>query len=358
MKYLYYCNSAYQLVNILNLNWQRKFNNYESINNYEADLIVLDAFNGANEIVEALANSDLFNNVTLINRVKNKGLLHSISTLLDIFIPIRYINKAGKFVEESITNTYDYICVPKISRITFSIWLLNKKAKIQLYEEGMGTYYGGKHMCYEYNTHQGLYKFLNNGKDFSNYESIYVNNPSLYLDSDTEKVIQIPKFDIKCLDYLRDLFKNILFKDPNKKVFWIGQYLKDEMNKSINDSLIQCSNDVVFCPHPRIKMDINKDFSVLNNRIWELGLLNISELDNRCFVSGYSTAVFSPKLLYDKEPYLILTINLIHSDDEHFKTMAKIIDRFKETYKDKDKIMLPSNDEELKECVKKIMMGQ
>lgn len=356
MRYLYYCNSAYQLVNALNLNWQRRFNNFENIKDYDSDLIILNAFNGADEACKNLSNTGLFRNVTLINRVKNSGLLHSVSTLLDIIYPTRYINKAGSFELNEVKNNYDYLVVPKISRITFSIWLLNKKANIQLYEEGMGSYYGGMHMCFEYNTHQNLYKLLNNGRDFTCYENIYLNNPELYLDKDKEKVIKIPTIDNKCLETIKDKLSNLLFENPNKEIFWIGQYLKDSVNEVMKDSLEDLKENVVFCPHPRFKEENNGYKKLESNKIWELGLLNVDDLDNKCLFSIYSTAVFSPKLLYDKEPYLILTINMLENgEDEHFVTMRKLIESFKKTYRDQDKIMLPNNKEELKNCLNSVI---
>ena len=364
MRYLYYCNSAYQLVNILNLNWHRKYGNFENIDNYESDLIILNAFSGAAEIVEILNKDRDFNKIILVNKFRNKGVLHSISTFLDILFPIRYLNKSGEFNKKEIKNRYDYLCVPKVSKITLSIWLLNKRAVIQLFEEGMGTYYGGQHMCYEYNTHQELYQLLNGGKEFAQYEAVYVNDSRLYLGEDKDKVINIPKYDITYLGTLKTIFSNILFKDTNRDIYWIGQYMigvnsKDDLNVTIADSLKKYKNNVVFCPHPRIELEIDKDIKRLeSNKAWELSLLNIDDIEDKCFISIYSTAIFSAKLLYDVEPYMILTIKLLKNEkNEHFKTMEKIIDIFKTTYRNPNKIMIPNTKEELDECIKEYMNG-
>ena len=358
MRYLYYCNSAYQLVNILNLNWHRKYDNFENINNYESDLILLNAFNGAKEIVEILKKENSFSNVYIIERFKNEGLLHSISSFMDIIIPNRYINKSG--ILDNLSNKYDYLVVPKVSKITLSIWLLNKKAKIQLFEEGMGTYYGGKHMCYEYGTHQDLYQKLNGNKQFSDYEAVYLNDSRLYQDSDIDKVIEIPKYNKKYLEELKDKFSNVAFKDTNKNIYWIGQYLigvnsGDNINETITNCLDKHKKDVIFCPHPRIKIDIDESIEKLEfNKIWELSLLNINNIENKCFLSIYSTAIFSAKLLYDQEPYMILTIKLLKNEEnEHFKTMENIIELFKKTYRNPEKIMMPETIEELKGCITK-----
>lgn len=358
MKYLYYCNSAYQLVNILNLNWHRKYDNFENIENYESDLLVINTFNGAEEIVNILNNKKYFNNVILVNRIKNAGVFRRISTLLDILIPYRYLKNRG--INSDVRNVYDYLVVPKISKTALSIWLLNKKAKIQLFEEGMGSYYGGKHMCYEYGTHQDLYQKLNGNKEFSDYEAIYLNDSRLYQDLDIEKVIEIPKFNKKYLEELKSVFNSVTFKDTSKNIYWIGQYLvgvnsRDTINETIINSLDVYRNDVVFCPHPRIKIDIDDYIQKLeSNKIWELSLLNIKDIENKCFLSIYSTAIFSAKLLYDYEPYMILTIKLLkHKDDEHFKTMENIIELFKKTYRNQERIMIPETIEELRECINK-----
>lgn len=360
MRYLYYCNSAYQLVNILNLNWHRKYDNFENITDYESDLIILDAFNGAKEIVDIFKKDNSFSKVTLVHRFKNKGVLHSISSFLDILFPMRYLTKSGDFKKEDIINKYDYLDVPKVSKITLSVWLLNKNAKIQLFEEGMGTYYGGKHMCYEYGTHQDLYQKLNNNKSFSDYETIYINDKRLYQDTDVDKLVEVPKFNKEYLEQLKQKFSSITFKDTGKDIYWIGQYLigvnaKDSINETIVESLNEYKDNVVFCPHPRIKIDINESITKLeSNKAWELSLLNIEDIENKCFLSIYSTAIFSAKLLYDVEPYMVLTIKLLQNEqDEHFKTMEKIIDLFISTYRDKSKIMIPTTKEELDDCLKK-----
>ena len=289
-------------------------------------------------------------------------MLHSVSTFFDILFPMRYLYKSGEFNKKEIKNRYDYLCVPKVSKISLSIWLLNKKARIQLFEEGMGTYYGGQHMCYEYNTHQDFYQLLNGGKEFAQYEAVYVNDSRLYLGEDKDKVIDIPKYDNNYLKTLKNTFSSVLFKDTNKNIYWIGQYMigvnsKDDLNVTIANALKNYKNSVVFCPHPRIELEIDKDIERLeSNKAWELSLLNIDDIKNKCFISIYSTAIFSAKLLYDVEPYMILTIKLLKNEkDEHFKTMEKIIDIFKTTYRNPNKIMIPNTKEELNKYIKEYM---
>lgn len=355
MKYLYYCNSPYQLFNVINLNWQRKYNNFENIDNYQADLIVLNAFNGASEIVNILKKEDMFENVDISNRIKNTNKFHRISTFLDFVFSKRYIKKALNKNYMDFRNKYDYLEMPKVSPLMLTMWVLNKKAKIQLYEEGFDAYQSGKHMCYEKNAHEWIYSLKNSGKKLQdNYESIYLNRKSLYLGEDTNKVIEIPDIEDNCINKMTALFSNLLFEDPHKHFLWIGQYLVDDVNNITENKLKEYKDDVVYIPHPRYKeRQINCFNKIETNNFWELNLTNINDIDNKCFITMHSTAAFSPKILLDKEPYLILTFNMIQNEKNRIGLVevSKIVERIKKEYKDKSKIMLPNNEEELRNCI-------
>ena len=52
MRYLYYCNSAYQILTVINLHWHRKHAGFENIDHYEGDLIILNSFEEAEDIAK------------------------------------------------------------------------------------------------------------------------------------------------------------------------------------------------------------------------------------------------------------------------------------------------------------------
>lgn len=341
-------------MNILNLNWHRKYANFENAKGCKADIIILDSFQNAKEISEIVRNEKIFDNVYLINRYRNEGLLHKVSTFFDIVFPSRYLKKTGSIKRKEMLNKYDYLVVPKVSRVTLSIWLLNKKAKIQLIEDGLGTYCGGQNMCYEGHTYQGIYKFLNHGQEFSQYVGIYLNDKDIYMDYDKNKTIEIPKFNFDYLNVIKNKFKKFLFDNKEKHIFWLGQYLPGTVNEITNEVLTKYKDEVIFCPHPRFSNIKNDTFEELKgNRMWELNLLNLEDLENRCFISITSTAMFSAKFLYDYEPYIISTIKLFdYGNDEHFRLSEEAIYKIKESYRKPEKVMIPETQEELDNYIK------
>ena len=81
-------------------------------------------------------------------------------------------------------------------------------------------------------------------------------------------------------------------------------------------------------------------------------LLNMEDVNEKLFISIHSTACLTPKLLFDEEPYLILFYHLIDDAvterNERFDHTMKL---FIDSYRDKDKIMLPKTQEEFVQCV-------
>ena len=81
-------------------------------------------------------------------------------------------------------------------------------------------------------------------------------------------------------------------------------------------------------------------------------LLNMEDVDHKLFVSIHSTACLTPKLLFDDEPYLILFYQLI--DDavtERNERFDRTIRLFIDSYRDREKVMLPRTQEEFEACL-------
>ena len=78
MRYLYYCNSTYQLLNILNLHWHRQNAAFESIDDYHGDLMIQNSFEGAEQIARIIESESAFDSVLLVNKAYNSGVFHII----------------------------------------------------------------------------------------------------------------------------------------------------------------------------------------------------------------------------------------------------------------------------------------
>ena len=361
MRYLYYCNSTYQLLTITNLHWHRKFANFEHIEDYHGDVIVLNSFSGAEEVTEVLKSIQIFDDVRLINKAYNTGRFHTLHTIMDVLCPLHYLESKHGIQKNDIYGRYDVISVPKYSTIVGAIWRVNSRAKLHLIEDGLATYYLNPDLL---RPHSKLYKLIYKfkfAKDFTNFDSLYLNVPDLYTGEWHKSVIGIPGFDDMFLKELQNCFAEFsqIKNEDGKDIYWLSQTLENDKTrqtiKEVLDSLKEYKDRVLYCPHPRWPEKEKQFYDMApEKQVWEMKLLNMKDVDNKLFISIHSTACLTPKMLFNREPYLILFYPMIDKKViEGNERFERTIDLFVNQYKVKDKIMFPKTKEEFVSCVRK-----
>lgn len=361
MRYLYYCNSAYQLLTIMNLHWHRKHADFESIDNYEGELLILNSFAGAEDIKNVLVNNNVFDNVRLIQKTFNSGIFHGVYTLLDVLFPSFYLKHQHNISTREIKNRYDVIVIPKYTAILGAILRENKKARLHLFEDGLGSYSLNMDLLTPHSRLQKMVFESGLVRSFKEFEKLYLNVPELYAGPSDIEIVKNPKFDEKYLSDVRLMFKDFYDDRQDKDIYWLSQTLEnDKTIRIVEDTLSVLEpykERVLYCPHPRWPEKVKKNFDYsLDKQIWELKLLQTKDLEGKLLISIHSTACLTPKMLYDKEPYLILFYKMI--DDKVTERNDKFdvkINAFINMYRDKSKIMLPSNKEEFIECINKYL---
>lgn len=350
MRYLYYCNSAYQVLNALNLNWHRKYANFENIDDYHADLVLLNAFDDAKDMIDKIKTLNDFDNVYLANRVRNAGIFHALKTTYNIINPYHYIEKSGIENPKQFKDYYDVITVPKFSKLTAAFSKINKDAKIHLYEDGFGTYYDdvkfdAKSKFYNLFYHIFGYSF------FYKFDFSYLNKKELYCGDSFDRIKEIPNFNKNYINTISNIFKKN-YDNNEKKIFWFGQFIVDDVNDIISKLLSSSYKSIaIYKPHPRYILPVNEIDNLDYKGPWELYALGINDIENKCFITINSTAVLTPKILYNFETYIIFTYKLLKDYSPSYLDIA--IEKFISTYKNKEKIMIPSNKKEFEECLSK-----
>ena len=358
-RYLYYCNSAYQLLTVLNLHWHRKQAGFERLGEYEADLIILNVFKGAADMAAILEKEKTFGKIFLKDRAYNGGRLHTLYTVLDVLSPSFFLKTKHAISRKEVKSHYDVICVPKYSTIMSAIWRLNRKARLDLYEDGLGAYYLNTDLLYP---HSRLYKLLYRTpfvRDFTHFSRLYLNDSELFTGDWDKEIVDVPSFDEGYLSHLRTIFAGFadVEDESRKDIYWLSQLLEnDQTKKTVEEVLAVLTRDkerVVYCPHPRFPVTDKIIYDLAPaKQIWEMKLLNMTKLEEDLLISIHSTACLTPKLLFDKEPYLILFYELIDKEvteinDKFILTMERFIAR----YRDPKRIMIPKTIEEFRECV-------
>ncbi len=357
MRYLYYCNSTYQLINILNLHWNRKYHNFEEIDNYSADLIMLNAYDDAYDIFNILKENHIFDDIKIVNRVKTKGKFHTLKVIKGIVFPSSFLSK--EYNLSNIKNKYDYIVTPKFNRLIAAIWQVNKNTKLQIYEDGVGTYIGD--LCYGFlpKTYKLIYRLFNNNRSFDDIDTMYLNNIDLYSNNIKLNLKQMPLMNKDFIDELLKLFKNYSIPEKNDQtIYYLSQIMFENTSKNNVDRILNVlykyNEDVIFFPHPRNPVKTDYQFCKgIEGQIWELKILNTKKVDDICLIASHSTACFTPFLLYRKKPYVIFYYNMIDDNDIISKNnFDDFVIKLKNMYQDSSKIMTPKTIDEFEECLK------
>ena len=357
MRYLYYCNSTYQLLNILNLHWHRKNAGFESIPDYKADLFLLNTFQGAEKIAEIVKKQSVFDKVILLEKTFNKGKLHALQTIMDLFLPSLYMKKKHNILREDISNAYDVIVTPKYSMVIDEILQLNKKAGLHLIEDGTASYDLEITLSSNSKRVEKMRKLLGY-RDFYEYDRLYLVDTSLYTGINPGRIVEIPRYNKTYLNVIKEQFSVFSQYADDKNIYWLSQFLNNkEFNEMVDEviqSLLPYKENVMFIQHPRKHLDNKYGYSETDGKqIWELQMLNMKDIENNLFISIHSTASYTAKMLYDLEPYLILFYKLgdrkVTAATEEFDSF---LERFKNSYRNPEKVMIPETVEEFRECVK------
>lgn len=361
MRYLYYCNSTYQLLNIMNLHWHRKYAGFENIDNYMGDVFILNTFSGAEKIFEIVSKNNIFHKVVLIEKTFNKGKLHSIFSVIDGISPRFYFKDKYDIDIKEIENKYDFIVTPKYSIVVDQLYRLNKNAQLDLYEDGIGSYY----LDIPFEASSKIFRKTRNlfcKKSFYDYRHLYVVNKDLYLSKNEDRVVEIPKFDKKYLENIKQLFSEYITNNyEDRDIYWISQFLNNvkfnEMVDEILNVVKDYKNETVFVQHPRMHLDNKYNFLEADGKqIWELQLLGMNNINDKLLISIHSTACFSAKMLYDYEPYIIMFYKMGDNEVTHVTDeFEQIVQRFRNSYSNPEKVMIPENMDEFKLCLNKYL---
>ena len=353
---VYACDTPLQILNAINLH-------ENSFSTYRGDMFIYDQFGKAKEIADKLRNVDIFDNVYLIKRYKEySGVLQKIATIKRMLFPYLTIKKYLSGKNEIKKRKYNYAVLSFITTFSITVFGISKKRVFIQLEDGIGTYIGN--ILNDYTT--GLFKKVISITSYNTIlrpEKVCVYNPQVYKGN-------IPVLCLKnCLskevsekvEYVFEYNQNQIYKDS--KMIYLSQPLYDvkgfneKKQCEINLVLEKYRQEILVRMHPREQknMFVHYNIDTVKN-LWELECIHQIDDDN-ILISGFSTAQLMPKILMNKEPYVVFLYKLVIEDvnNEYWKEIKNFIDEFKGFYSNPDKIYIPETVSEFEKTISAIM---
>lgn len=347
----FFCNGPLNLLNAIVFVLSNELNSKG-----KSDLYIGGEFRDAEMIAERIRQRRVFENVYFVEdflNLKGNKIMHKISAL---FFPkhtlIKYSNNTVGY-----KIRYSKICYFSSDFFALVCLRVFKYDSLIRLDDGLGSYFGNialrasKKMLF-------LHKYVFRGKLIQPFTKLYLNCPEFYKGELENIICKMPEIQSsrEICDTLFEVFqyqKNNLYNEH--KVVFLTQYFSSHYNykteKKILDLLQELYGDRFLVRiHPRQKTSDYDSFYVDQiNNMWELECLEQLK-GNNVLISVYSTAQVFPKLLFDKEPYVIFLYKLMFdnvSDNMYCKDADSLISSLTNAYKHKNRIYVPTTFEEL-----------
>ncbi len=354
MNHLIICNSPYQVFNSINI-----LKNDINLNHHDCDVIIDDSFNAfknAKNIGDKLIERGLCRNVYYSHK-KPCSFMKKIA----LFLEMLFCNYDYDFSDVSLlSENYDAIWVGDGNPLGCFMYTKQNKPQMVWYDDGLSSYCVSPRSFGHGVFYDSVMKMLKLAHYKYRPGRLYVNNSRMAKTKDFT-IHSLPLLDSKnpASCELKQVFGYSEEKSRLKsfKLIVLGQVLNsmqgyngDEMLHLLNESGMN-KQDILIRKHPRDKADYS-DYNVdFGDNMWELECMEAVR-EEQVLVSCCSTAQLTPKLLANKEPYLVFLFKLcLNNDSPLISVNTDAVNTIKEMYVNKEKICIPENVNELSEFI-------
>lgn len=365
MKYVYVCDTPLQILNCIKL---RKSEFLENEATHE--LYVMKQFRKADSIIQNLKEQKIFDHVYIFNHFGSvQGNKGKIIAVLRLLFPNSVLKKYSADGERTIIEKHDIVIMSLMTYLARTVLLAGRCRNFYLIEDGLGSYEGNiLNMNFDKNPifkiiHKVLYKGILTNPP----KRMYLNNVAFCKSEIDTKLFELPAFSaesLKCLEKVFDYKEHELYLKKYRVVYLsqpyseLPGYREGAEEQFLKEMKIALKNDYIIRLHPRqSKEGFTSNLDVYDNS-WELECLKQIE-EKHMLISLISTAAFMPKLLCDKEPKVLFLYRIFIEKKRNPQLWEKaehLANNLKDSYKDKTKVMIPDNMEELINLLKVIKM--
>lgn len=338
------CDTPLQILNAINL----KESYYSGC---EGDIFIYDQFRGAERVADRLKESNIFENVFVVRKYKDYSIhFRKLVTLKRMLFPYttlkKYIREDCQFQKRN----YECVVFSFITTFSLTVFGMTNRAQFVLLEDGIGTYVGN--ILNDYTSRlfkkiiaHTVYKKIEHPEKIAVYsKELYQGNvPVLELNREFAGSVRDK------IQYVYEYSKNDMY--TKKKVVYLTQPIcetkgYDTFNYGcIKNTLEKYKCSLLLRVHPREQEENYENFEIDSiNNLWELECIQ-QITDDNILIGVFSTTQIMPKILTNKEPYLLFLYKLVYKEEsnKNWKDWEKLIDLFRKMYKDSKKILVPKS---------------
>lgn len=343
--------------------------------NEKADFYIMDFAVDMDKYLVNLNKLEGLNNIYSLKHLKkNKG---KYGVIKDYFFSNKSI-----FKEKVYSDLYTTWIGDRSTLIFNELSKNNNNIKLHFYEEGIGVY--TQDICNYGRLISKMFRLFNLKYDKEYIEDVFVYQPKLLykeIKQPPAKIAKIDKTNKEIKDTINKLFNYKRKRAYNEKIIYLENcFFRDEQDaryetyKTLDQiSLLKRIEEVVgreniiVRKHPITKGTAYESSGFRVDEFidipWELILLN-GNFKDKILMTILSTAVLSPKIMFDEEPTVIILAKAYKNEFSDKEIWAKelwsesfeaLIEKIKSIYSDSSKIIVPENFNELDKILEEII---
>lgn len=353
---VFFCSTPYQVLVALHL--IREKHSADAITVY-----VHDYFFGAAEVTRRLDRSGLVEEALLVEK-EHSVRFSKVRTL-------RYLQKAGSFLiaghyADSIYHfdcrrfDHAYFTFPDtiIQLALVSLKRNNPELRVHLYEDGLGGYI--PRFSLPSSIKNAFNRIAGIASIVDSYSELLVFHPefvALDLPFPIRRIPPIDGGDDEIIGLLNSIFGYCSSSSIGERIVILEQPLN--FVPGLNDAIVEILDasltaDYIVRLHPRTKSaDYGRHPVAPQTGVpWEISVLN-TLIEEKVLMTYSSTSVFSGKMLLDKEPVVIFLFNMVELASLHVpsREMFDMVRRLRDSYREPERVILPSNVSELRHVI-------
>ena len=356
MKFVFMAQTAYQLMNMIKFVYFDTEGAKGRSNIYISNKVYLQIFDK-----KKLIDSGLFSKVVVYKekRYSDDKTVGKIDTFLNVVNRNAFKKQLEKGEEK---GDAEIVVIPSVSLESQMFWQYIKHKKVYLIEDGLGSLTGNILFDGMRPSRRRLTEILYGSFRL---DKMYLNNLNYNNSVSDTNFYEIPgKFSKELCSFLKEIFLPIEYESPysatdvlylqQPAAIWKTSYVEAEERLLRQCAKVLGNKLIVRChpltiDNPRLQ-GIRYD---LQNYAWEAEC--IDRIDDTSIIMGiFSTAQFSPKLVFNREPHVIFMHKIITPTNITNTEIEKMIDVLKYDYSKKDKIHIPDSKEELLDILSEI----
>lgn len=352
VKACFACTTPYQLMGAISIAQSKDI---------KGDLYVFGMFSGYDEIAERIKDYNIFREVIPVDCSR----FRSLPTSRYLFHMFNYHREVLYFLPSHISYDIMYISSRAHVKLLMRHELEHRNPKMRyvMFEDGLGTYSADSHVLNSSKLRRIIEKILGWDTFKPGLTVMMATHPELVTLSKKMSGISIEKmpsfrWSSENRKMLLDIFSvnNMNFINERVILFDVtrGTYKEDlGVNVGLLDKCYQLMSnnfgyDSVVCkPHPRSKTKTEASVKEYQQKGVPIEILyaSMDDLDSRILVGTFSTALFTPKMMFDKEPIVICLYKMVWPGNHE---LPPLYEKLCNMYQHRERIIAPKNIEELK----------